>query len=104
MGGSEPMSHKEENDGFPASAQTGAAVTELAWSLEQVPNTGSINMTNHNKVPARQSSASLAPNPRLNQYVLDSFCRTMIKLSPQGGQFVSSWDLRSNFFRQVCLN
>ena len=27
MGGSEPMSHKEENDGSPAPAQTGAAVT-----------------------------------------------------------------------------
>lgn len=54
------MSHKEENDGFPASAQTGAAVTGLAWSLERVPNTGSIRMTNHNKVPARQGSFSLS--------------------------------------------
>lgn len=54
------MSHKEENDGFPASAQTGAAVTGLARSLERVPNTGSIRMTNHNKVPARQSSLSLS--------------------------------------------
>lgn len=54
------MSHKEENDGFPASAQTGAAVTGLARSLERVPNTGSIRMTNHNKVPARQGSLSLS--------------------------------------------
>lgn len=47
---------------------------------------------------------SLSLNPRLNQCMLDSFCRTMIKLSPWGGQFVSSWDLCSNFFRQVWLN
>lgn len=97
------MSHEEENDGSPAPAQTGAAVTGLAWSLERAPNTGSSRMTNHNKIPARHGS--LSPNPRLNRRrVLDIFCTTMIKLSPWGGRFVSSWDLCSNFFRQVCLN
>lgn len=58
-GGSEPMSHKEENDGSPAPAQTGPAVTGLAWSLERAPNTGSSRMTNHNKLPACHSSLSL---------------------------------------------
>lgn len=58
-GGSEPMSHKEENDGSPAPARTGAAVTGRVWSLERAPNTGRSRMTNHNKLPARHSSLSL---------------------------------------------
>lgn len=101
------MSHKEENDGSPALAQTGAAVTGLAWSLERAPNTGRSRMTNHNKLPEHHSSLSLSLSLQIRDWtnaVLDSFCRTMIKLSPWGGQFVSSWDLCSNFLRQVCLN
>lgn len=88
---------------IPGPGSNGGRCHGLAWSLERAPNTGSSRMTNHNKLPARQSSLSLQIRDWTNA-VLDSFCRTMIKLSPWGGQFVSSWDLCSNFFRQVCLN
>lgn len=56
-------------------------------------------------MPQLPRSPSSCRNPwRHRHKVLDSFCRTMIKLSPWGGQFVRRWNLCSNFFRQLCLN
>lgn len=47
---------------------------------------------------------AISHSPRLKRCMLDTFCRNMMKLSPWEGQFVSSWDLCCEFFRQVGLN
>lgn len=98
------MSHKEENDGSPAPAQTGGCCHRARVVIRASSKHRQKQDDKSQQTPS-MPQLSLSPKPWLNQRrVLDSFCRTMIKLSPWGGQFVSSWDLCSNFFRQVCLN